>query len=416
MISENIIKFPNLKDTIQRFQDLRSFESQTSSLTIFDIIPQDDFDRKLVKQILETGEFSSLIENKAFACIIGAAIGDALGAHLEGQPIDYKRKIITDFPSLKEVVHNMARPPIGLFTDDTSQALCLADSIIENNFQFDGIDLRHRIMQWWFNGYNNCKGKDPKSQLSFGLGISTMNSFIAFIKKQTEFVNPAFVYDAEINANGSIMRLAPVPVAFQDDIVKGMEFAVKQSKASHNGEEASELCRLLTFLAINFLHISDPTEGKLIYMDNLKNHIQSQNPAVQAMIESSREHDFYLYKMSKYNRNLDDRVWDWKKINYKYSPFRASKSPNFIGTYAMDAACMAFHIVYHTNSFEEAIVKAVNLGGDSDSVASITGMLAGALYGYNEFIKKNYEYIRYWDEDRLAIRAFKLINKKLNSV
>lgn len=54
-----------------------------------------------------------------------------------------------------------------------------------------------------------------------------------------------------------------------------------------------------------------------------------------------------------------------------------------MGIYACDALAMSLHILYNTNNFNEAILKAVNIGGDADSVAAITGMLAGAYYGYD---------------------------------
>ena len=81
----------------------------------------------------------------------------------------------------------MARPPFGLYTDDTSQAICIADSLLIHNYKFDGIDLRHRFMMWWFKGYNNGRAKDPKDKLSFGLGNTTMLSFMTFAKRPSEF-------------------------------------------------------------------------------------------------------------------------------------------------------------------------------------------------------------------------------------
>lgn len=56
----------------------------------------------------------------------------------------------------------------------------------------------------------------------------------------------------------------------------------------------------------------------------------------------------------------------------------------------MDALAMALHIVTYTSSFKEAILKAVNLGGDADTVGAITGMIAGAYYGFDSEIKEMY--------------------------
>ena len=59
-----------------------------------------------------------------------------------------------------------------------------------------------------------------------------------------------------------------------------------------------------------------------------------------------------------------------------------------------------------------ALLRAVNLGGDCDSVGAVTGALAGAIYGYDEFVKGCYEWVKKWDEMRIAIRAYKLFHKK----
>ena len=59
----------------------------------------------------------------------------------------------------------------------------------------------------------------------------------------------------------------------------------------------------------------------------------------------------------------------------------------------MDTTVMALHIVYNAKTFKQAILKAVNLGGDADSVAGMVGMLCGAIYGFTKDMKKWYEYV-----------------------
>lgn len=67
-------------------------------------------------------------EKKAIACFVGSAIGDALGNQTDLYPLDYNRNIIKNFESMNEL-----RSPRALFTDDTSLALCIADSFLCNN-------------------------------------------------------------------------------------------------------------------------------------------------------------------------------------------------------------------------------------------------------------------------------------------
>jgi len=56
----------------------------------------------------------------------------------------------------------------------------------------------------------------------------------------------------------------------------------------------------------------------------------------------------------------------------------------------MDAVCMSLHILYHTDSWRKALLKAVNLGGDADTVGAITEMLAGYMYGWNDDLRDDY--------------------------
>jgi len=56
----------------------------------------------------------------------------------------------------------------------------------------------------------------------------------------------------------------------------------------------------------------------------------------------------------------------------------------YIGSYCMDGLSMALHIIYHTNSFKECAIKNADIGGDCDTVGSIAGQIAGAIYGVNE--------------------------------
>ena len=74
----------------------------------------------------------------------------------------------------------------------------------------------------------------------------------------------------------------------------------------------------------------------------------------------------------------------------------------------MDNLVMSLHIVYHTKSFEEAIIKAVNLRGDSDSVASVVGQIAGAYYPLEDIPAKWIENINKWDNGEIALRGYML--------
>jgi len=132
--------------------------------------------------------------------------------------------------------------------------------------------------------------------------------------------------------------------------------------------------------------------------------------SVQCLIESREEEELDASHDPSMNKSVNDRNWNWKDKNFKYSIIRSTKPKSaFVGIYCMDALSMALHIVYYTESFKEAILRAVNLGGDADTVAAIVGMIAGAVYGYQGELKEWYlKYVMKWDEQRVPIRAYKL--------
>ena len=74
----------------------------------------------------------------------------------------------------------------------------------------------------------------------------------------------------------------------------------------------------------------------------------------------------------------------------------------------MDNLAMSLHIVYHTNNFRDAIVKAANLRGDSDSVASVVGQIAGAYYPIEDIPSDWIECINKWDDEEIALRGYML--------
>ena len=183
-----------------------------------------------------------------------------------------------------------------------------------------------------------------------------------------------------------------------NDLNKAMKIAELQSYATHHGDEAAECCRLLTFIVIKIFNRKNETLQEII--ENL-NDFKTPVFSVQCLAQSKEEND------------SPDRDWNWKKKDFKYSPTRARSQPGYIGSYAMDGMAMALHVVYYTNSFEEAVIKVVNLRGDSDSVGAVVGQIAGAYYGVDHIPPKWIEVISEWDHFEIPLRGYILskINK-----
>jgi len=207
------------------------------------------------------------------------------------------------------------------------------------------------------------------------------------------------------SGNGSVMRLSPVPIFYHNDINQAMDIAYKHSKTTHRGDEAAECCRLMTFVIIKAIH----GDGTKNFLDKINEEFKSDVYSMQCLCNSQKEEPHE----SNAKLDLKDRDWNWKNPQFRYSPTRATSQPGYIGSYSMDALCMALHCVYTTNSFSEAVLKTVNLRGDSDSVGAVTGQIAGAIYGVSSFDQKWVDILVQHEKfpGDLFTRAYRLFKK-----
>lgn len=226
---------------------------------------------------------------------------------------------------------------------------------------------------------------------SLGLGGNIHESFVRYIVSPVEYTEAG---TKETSGNGSLMRLAPVPICFYNNVKQAQIIARNQSLVTHQGEEAAECCRLLAFVIVKLIKGDELKDA----LDHLGEDFDTGNSGVQALAASEMEGDDF------------DRDWRWKADTYKYSPTRSRDQPGYVGSYSMDALSMALHCAWSTNSAKEAVLKAVNLCGDADTVGSITGQIVGAAYGVNQFPSDWINKVRQWDCDDSALRAHYLFH------
>ena len=356
------------------------------------------FDKENYKNIrneFDSKPFSNL-EKSCIGSMLGMAIGDAMGARVEFQPLDYNYNKVKDMGDEPDG-HFRLKP--GQWTDDTSMGLCLADSLIENKGNFNPKDIMMRFVLWWECGYNNAFRFDQLrySKHSVGLGGNISGSLKAFISNNGKYVYTQYG-DRYTSGNGSLMRNAAIPICFFRNIEVALDFAEKQSRITHQGDEAAGCCQLLTFIIIQILN------GKKLkdILNNLYKDFKCKYNSVKYLASSMQE------------GNNQNRNWNWKSDDFKYSLERVNRHPGYIGSYCMDGLAMALHVLYKTNSFESAIIKVVNLRGDADSVGSIVGQIAGAYYGIDSIPKSWIKKINQWDNNEIALRGYimcHLLNK-----
>ena len=399
-----------------------------------------DFTKEEKKEKIKNLKFKNK-ELRAIGSILGMAIGDAMGSRMEFEPY-----IPEDlFEKIKEKYHNieylkdMGDRPGGHFnlepgqwTDDTSMGLCLADSLLVNDGRLEKFDLMNRFIAWWIGGYNNAFRLLTKPRHSVGLGGNISLSFRKYMKKPVEKTEAG---NENTSGNGSIMRNAAIPICFNDKIEEACENAKEQSLTTHKGIQARECCNILTNIVFKILN-ETKYEKKDEKKDNKKDDKKDEKKGdkkdeenygkvdVKPILENLKKDkildvknnsDYNLYKsiyddvtdLINHEKNSQEN-WNWKDGIYNYNSKRAEKQPGYIGSYAMDNLAMSLNIVYRANSFEEAIIKAVNLRGDADSVASVVGQIAGAAYPIYEIPSKWIEAIYKWDRGEIALRGYML--------
>eukprot|EP01064_Diplonema_japonicum_P020545 TRINITY_DN300_c7_g1_i1.p1 TRINITY_DN300_c7_g1~~TRINITY_DN300_c7_g1_i1.p1 ORF type:complete len:503 (+),score=87.36 TRINITY_DN300_c7_g1_i1:83-1591(+) len=320
-------------------------------------------------------------EDKAMGCFVGNVIGDALGAPMEFSSVRYpdepdydESEVLTGLDDNKMWEHrhynNFGLKP-GQWTDDASMGMCIADCLLVNG-RFDPLDTRARFTAWNRFGYNNAFGRDAIRgfRSSIGLGGNISMSMWEFCQDGGPYTKAG---DRETSGNGSVMRNGAVPTFFSSNIEEAMKASYKQSKTTHQGDEAAELCRLLSFVCVKFMNGS-----KKDLLDDLKSAgFESEFYTIRCMRDGVEEQEHPENQHLK----LKDRRWTWKEPDYKYCATRSRLQPGYIGSYAMDAMGMALHCVYSTSSFKEASLKVANMCGDADSVCAVVCQMAGSLYG-----------------------------------
>lgn len=271
--------------------------------------------------------------------LLGLAVGDALGAAVEFQPPG----------SFEPVTDYRAGGPHGLepgeWTDDTSLALALADSIAEVGWDLD--DQAERYLAWWKTGKYSSNGR------VFDIGITTSASLSRFLESGDARTSGA--RQAYESGNGSIMRLAPVPMRyvymFPDGLGDLVERAVESSLPTHASPQCTSSCAYLALLLAGLIdgrpreEVLSPRWGPLEQLRQIM--------------------------------TLDDEVQE-----VAAGSFRTRQPPEIAGAgyvvHSLEAALWAFH---QADDFEQAVLRAVNLGDDADTTGAVCGQLAGACWG-----------------------------------
>ncbi len=267
----------------------------------------------------------------------GNLIGDALGAPVEFQPRD-------SYPAVRTMQYcDTYNLPAGSFTDDGSMMLCLAASLVNAGGQDANNQLAH-FQAWYREGYMSVNGE------CFDIGYTTRQALEEY---EAEGVLEARTTDEFQAGNGSVMRLAPIPIFFHNKSIEEIWLeGMRSSKTTHGAPVAVWGCGL--WAALTALAIKGASKWDLLRF--LHQIPYSAEPAIAN------------YPVA------------WKRVldrDFMEMPRDDVRS----GGYVVDSCEAALWSFFRTASFEEGACLAVNLGRDTDTVGAIYGILAGAFYG-----------------------------------
>lgn len=293
---------------------------------------------------------SDLVLDRARGALLGLAVGDALGTTLE----------FTRRDAHSRHTEMTGGGPFGLapgqWTDDTSMALALAESLVAHP-ALDPRDLMDRFVAWYRRGEYSC------TRTCFDIGIATRAALARYERTGEPFAGSTALDTA---GNGSLMRLAPVALVTLADPGAAARIAGDQSRTTHGAPQAVEACAYFVQLLRGAIQgeadVLCPRPWIGADTDGLRpRHFLSG--ADDALMPVARVGDAAIDALAR-------GAWQGK-----------TRDGIFSTGYVVHTLEAALWAVGTTATFEDALVLAVNLADDADTVGAVTGQLAGALYG-----------------------------------
>lgn len=280
--------------------------------------------------------------------IIGLTVGDGLGV-----PVEFKdRDSLIQNPVTGMKSYGTYNQPAGTWSDDTSMTLCLAESLIQC---LDYNNIMDKFMKWFNNGEYT-----PHGEL-FDIGNTTREALLRYNKGINALeCGGKSEYD---NGNGSLMRI--LPISFYIQSIYGSYFKETEevfniihnvSSLTHGHKRSMMACGIYISIALNLLGGS-----------GLESAIES---GIYNAMEYYRGQDDFQLELNYFTR-LEDR-------NFRNLPIEEIKSSGYV----IDTLEATIWCLLNTDDYKSCVLKAVNLGNDTDTVGAVAGGLAGIVYGY----------------------------------
>lgn len=281
--------------------------------------------------------------DKIKGALFGLAAGDALGV-----PVEFRSRDQLKMTPVKDMTgYGTWNQPPGTWSDDSSLSFCLTDALTKG---YDVNSIAQNFIAWMKDGYWGAHHK------VFDVGNATHAS-ITRLKKG---VSPALAGGMleDDNGNGSLMRILPLLFYIKEQSIEVRFEKVKEvSSLTHAHFRSVLSCFICIEIALQLLNGYDPGEA---YTEMKKN-----------VNEFSKDNEFDESEMNLFSRILKEDIK------------QAKESSIHSGGYVLDTLEASLWCLLNTENYTEAVLKAVNLGGDTDTTACVTGGLAGLWYEYD---------------------------------
>ena len=278
-----------------------------------------------------------LRKDKLLGGVLGLAIGDALGV-----PVEFvQREVLKSSPVESMEGYGSHNQPVGTWSDDTSMVLATLDSMCRG-FSTDG--MMEAFSRWY-----NMAEYTPFGEV-FDIGGTTRLAIQRYL--MGESVNDCGSSDVYSNGNGSLMRMLPMILYLDVTPINSnaVDLIYKVSGLTHAHLISKIACVYYVYIGMYLTVYSDKNE---------------------AMEEAIKAVDEY-YKDTVYP---DTRLGGLSRV------FTLSEEDIKSSGYVVDSLEASIWCLYNSNSYTEAVLRAVNLGEDTDTIGAITGSLAGLFIG-----------------------------------
>ncbi len=287
-------------------------------------------------------------KNKCIDILLGVAIGDALGV-----PVEFKnREYLKENPVIDMIGFGTHNQPAGTWSDDSSLTFCLAESLI------DGYTIEksaNNLLKWYSENYWTADGE------VFDIGNTTLKVII--ILKCGVSASESGLTTEQSNGNGSLMRMSPLIIYLKDKPIETRYNLIKEESSITHAHMVSVIaCFYFVEFGIGLLKGKEKFEVYKELQKTMPDFLRTQS------ISEKEIKYFERLLVSNINEDEEDII--------------------FSTGYVIHTLTASIWCILTTNNFEEAVLKAVNLGQDTDTTASIVGALAALIYGQSQMPEK----------------------------